>query len=383
MGRSGKKIDDIPGSSDRYRTSIIMRTLLSNAIKYLDRELDPGIPEDSGQSVACDDSDTMLLMTGGKPVPKPEILIIGCGGTGNSVINRLFHMGFSGPRTMVVDHDKRTFEHSHASVQFFLKHSYFPMESLGVLEGHPDISAAVTENAYSDLEKKVGTPDLCIIVAGMSGNAGTGSGPVIARVAKSHGSVVTAFVTLPSKLEKTRYGLAQKGLEELLQIADSVYVLDLNYLIKIVSRDIPLKYVYSTADQILSEVVRNLYDRVCIPSMINLDFSDLVQILAKGGYGTFLLGETQEPNFVEGVYRDYLNNRLKDIPFSDMIGCIMFIEGHYAGLYYSEQIATGICYDLDTRAEVIWGTQEDHSIPEGEVRVFALISTGKKSVDKN
>jgi len=357
-----------------------MRTLISNAINYLDRELNPEIPQDAGQSVACDDSTTMLLMKGGEPEQKPEILIVGCGGTGNSVINRLFHRGFNGPRTMVVDHDKRTFEHSHAAVPFFLKHTYFRKEDLGVLEGHPDIVQAAAENARPDLENMMGTPDLCIIIAGMSGNAGTGSAPVIARIAKSSGSRVTAFVTLPSRLEKTRQSRAQKGLDELLQVADSVFVLDLNCLLKIMPGDLPLKYVYSVADQVMAEIVRNLYERICIPSMINLDFSDLTEILAKGGYGTLLIGETRESNFTEGVCRDSLENRMKNIPLSAITGCIILIEGHYAGLFYSEEIATGICYVLDPHAEVIWGAQEDHSVPEGEVRVYALVSTGRKTV---
>jgi cell division protein FtsZ len=112
--------------------------------------------------------------------------------------------------------------------------------------------------------------------------------------------------------------------------------------------------------------------------MINLDFSDIVHLLAKGWYGTLLIGETRESNFAEGVCRDSLKNRMNNIPFSAITGCIILIEGHYAGLFYSEEIASCICYDLDPHTEVIWGTQEDHTIPEGEVRVFALVSTGKK-----
>jgi cell division GTPase FtsZ len=102
-----------------------------------------------------------------------------------------------------------------------------------------------------------------------------------------------------------------------------------------------------------------------------------MHILAKGGYGTLLIGETRESNFVEGVCRDCLNNPMKDIPLSAVTGCIVLIEGHYAGLFYSEEIATCICYDLAPHAEVIWGTQEDHTIPEGEVRAWVLVSTGK------
>jgi len=356
-----------------------MRTLISDAIHYLEREQDQETPKDAGQVIACDTSDTMLPGPGYEPVQKPGILVAGCGGTGNSVINRLFHRGFFGPRTLVIDHDRQTFRHSHAAVPFLLQHSYFRREHLGVPEGHPDSVAAAAENARPDLEKPVGYPDLCIIVAGMGGNAGTGSAPAVARIAKSRGALVIALLTLPSRLEKTRYGRAQKGLDDLLNIADSVFVLDLNYLLKMMPGDLSLKCMYSVADQVLSETVRNLYERICTPSLVNLDFSDVVHLLAGGGYGTLLIGETREQNFVEGVCRDTKKNRMGDIPLSAITGCIILIEGHYAGLFSSDEIATGICYDLDPRAGIIWGAQEIPSIPEGETRVFALVSAGGKN----
>jgi hypothetical protein len=72
--------------------------------------------------------------------------------------------------------------------------------------------------------------------------------------------------------------------------------------------------------------------------------------------------------------------RMGDIPLSAITGCIILIEGPSAGLFYSGEIACGICYDLDPRAGVIRGAFEDHSIPEKETRVFALVSMGKKMV---
>jgi len=355
-----------------------MRSLISSAIHYLDKESDPEKPEDAGHSITCDDRNRMPLMKGGEPVQKPGILVVGCGGTGHSVINRLFHTGFSGPQTMVIDHDLLTFDHCHASIPFLLKSSYFRHDDLCVLEGHPDIVATAMENACPDLDKKVGDPDLCIIIAGMSGNAGTGSAPVIARLAKARGSTVMALVTLPSRLEKSRYSRAGKGLEALLQAADSVYVLDLNCLLKMTPENLPFRYVYSTADQLLADIVRNLYECVCTPSMVNLEFADLIHITGRGGYGTILVGETLEPNFVEGVSRDCRNNWMGDIPHSAMTGCIVFIEGYYCGLFYSEEIAAGICLGMDPRADVIRGVHEDHTMPEGEMRAYALVSTGKK-----
>jgi cell division protein FtsZ len=366
-------------SDNKNRTSTIMRTLVLDAIKYLDGELNREIPEASGEYLTHDESNLEGLAEGGEPIKKSEMLIIGCGGTGNSVINRLFQGGFSGPRTMVIDQDNQTFQHSHASVPFYLSRKYFRDRDLCVLEGHPDIVMAASKNAYDDLKKQIGNPDLCIIVAGMGGNVGTGSAPVIAEIAKSNGSVVTVFVTLPSHLEKPRIVRARKGLEELLLIADSVFVLDLGNLLGILPKDLPLMYIYSSADQIIAEVIRNLYDRVCTPSLINLDYADLLHLLTQGGYGTLLFGETQELTFVDGICKDCWNNMMRHIPISDITSCIVLIEGHSAGLNYSEQIATGISYYLKPYADVIWAANEDHSIPDGEVRAFVLVSTGEKN----
>jgi hypothetical protein len=42
------------------RSGSFMRTLISNAIKYLDQEQRLEIPADAGSSISCDASDTMI-----------------------------------------------------------------------------------------------------------------------------------------------------------------------------------------------------------------------------------------------------------------------------------------------------------------------------------
>jgi len=356
-----------------------MRSLISRTMQALDKELEEP-PANAGMCIACDDSDTVVLIHGREPEPKPEILIVGCGETGNSVINRLFHAGISGPRTMVIDHDRQTFDHCHASIPFLLSSSYFHSEDRRVQQGYPEIVTAAMENALPDLEKKIGTTDLCIVIADMSGDAGTGSAAAIARLAKARGSTVAALVTLPTRLDISRYSHAKKELEDLLQAADTVYVLDISHLMKVLPGDLLVKYVYPTAVQVLADCVKNLYERICTPSMINLEFVDVMRIISKGGYGTILIGETREQNFVESVSRDCRNNQMGDISHSAITGCIVFIEGYYCGLFYSDEIAIGISHGMDPHAMVIWGVHEDHEIPEGETRAYALVSTGKKEI---
>jgi cell division protein FtsZ len=356
-----------------------MHSLIANAIHELDRQ-QYEITADAGQTIPCDDDGKMVLIKGREPQQKPEIFIAGCGETGNSVINCLFHGEFSGPRTMVVDHDRQTFDHCHASSPFLVKSSNFRSEDHHVHKSYPDLVAAAMEKALPELEKKIGDPDLCIVVAGLSGDAGTGAASAIARLAKARGSTVAALVTLPTRFDKSRYDQAKKELEGLLQAADTVYVLEFSHLMKVLPGDLPVKYVYPAAVQILADCVRNLYERICTPSMVNLNFNEVIHIINNGGYGTILAGETRESNFVEGVLRECRNNRMGDLPYSTMTGCIIFIDGYYCGLFYSEEIATGICRDMDPHAEVIWGVHEDHAIPEGETRAYALVSTGKKEI---
>lgn len=356
-----------------------MRTLIADAITCLDRESDPALPGDSGLSIPPDENGSMLLVNGGEPVQKPDLLIAGCGGTGNAVLNRLFDQGFSGPRTLVMDPDPLTFQHAHAGLRYFLEPAYFRPDE-GDTPGGSERVAAAAEHARPDLEPMIGSPRLCLIVAGMGGDAGGGLSPEVARIAKLRGAIVTALVTLPSRHEKRRYEQAQKDLDGLLETAGSVFVLDLNYLAKVLPKDLPRRYLYSVADQVLAGVIRNLYGRVCTPSMVNLDVADLADLLSRGGYGTILFGETREENFVEGVYRDCLKNRMKNIPLSRVTGCIVLIEGYYAGIFYSDQIATAFCYNLDPHAQIIWGAWEDHAIPEGETRAWVLVSTGRRSL---
>ena len=224
-----------------------MRTLISNSINYLNQELDPELPADPDDLLPAMTATRCFLFPVVNLFKNPRFSSWDVGERETPSLIASFTGDLSGPRTMVIDHDKRTFQHSHAAVPFFFKAFVFTGRNPSAFwRRTSEHVLRQRKMPRHELEKKVGTPDLCIINARNKQKCQNGSAVEIARIAKSPGAVVTAFVTLPSHLEKTRHLRAQKGLDKHRQYADSVFVLDLNYLLKMTPKDLPLGYVYQS-----------------------------------------------------------------------------------------------------------------------------------------
>jgi len=89
---------------------------------------------------------------------------------------------------------------------------------------------AAAELAAAELESMLRGADLVFVIAGLGGGTGTGSAPVVARLAKERGAIVVAMVTTPFHLERARIFVAEEGLEALCNYADTSIVMDNNRL---------------------------------------------------------------------------------------------------------------------------------------------------------
>jgi len=56
---------------------------------------------------------------------------------------------------------------------------------------------------------------MVFVCAGMGGGTGTGSAPVVAKVAKEQGAIVIGTVTMPFNIERARVDKAEFGLKQL------------------------------------------------------------------------------------------------------------------------------------------------------------------------
>jgi len=337
-----------------------MHSIVENAMKYSEEErqkrenteVDLGL-EDFGQ---------------------PRIVIVGCGGAGNNTINRLSHVGVEGADTIAINTDKQHLDVISADKKILIGKSL--TKGLGA-GGFPEIGKRAAELARGTLEDVLKDADLVFVTAGMGGGTGTGAAPVVADVAKEQGAIVVGMVSSPFRVERARTVSAEEGLEDLRRAADTVIVLDNNKLLDYVP-NLPIEEAFSVMDQMIAETVKGISETITQPSLINLDYADIKTVMSCGGVAVMLVGETKSRDKSEDVVRAALSHPLLDVDYRGATGSLIHITGGPdLSLREAEEIATSLTYELDPRANVIWGARINKEY-EGRVRVMAVM-TGVRS----
>ena len=142
----------------------------------------------------------------------PKILVVGCGGAGNNTVSRLARMGLAGAKTVAINTDNQHLKTAQADEKILIGQKLTRGMGAG---GDPEVGRKAAELAAAELESMLRGADLVFVIAGLGGGTGTGSAPVVARLAKERGAIVVAMVTTPFHLERARIFVAEEGLEAL------------------------------------------------------------------------------------------------------------------------------------------------------------------------
>lgn len=233
------------------------------------------------------------------------------------------------------------------------------------------------ESARAELEDLLRGADLVFVLAGMGGGTGTGSAPVVARIARQEGALVVAMVTTPFHVERKRIFISEEGLENLRNYAHTTIVMDNNRLLERAPH-LPFQEAFSLVDGIMGDLIQGICETLTSPSLINLDYADVHTIMSTGGASYILVGEGSMKKSPEKIVRAALKNPLLDVDLRGAKACLLHINGGPdITLKEAAAIASCLTQDLDPRANVIWGARIRPEL-RGRVKLMAII-TGVKS----
>ncbi len=306
-------------------------------------------------------------------IARPKVLVVGCGGAGGNSVNRLHRIGIHGARTVVVNTDAVHLDSIQADRKVLIGGGVTRGMGAG---GKPDVGERCAELAEQDLRNQVGDADLTFITVGLGGGTGTGAAPFIAELAQAAGSVVITLATTPFTAERGRMNNARAGIQRLLDCSDSLIVLDNNRLLDLVP-NLPVEQAFAVMDHLISEVIKGITESITLPSLINLDFSDVRTILQTGRMSTVFYGENAEAD-PEQVVSDTLENPLLEVDYHGANGALIHISaGPGLRLRTAHQVVEGLTAEMRPDANVIFGVRVDRKY-EGILRVLAIM-TGVRS----
>ncbi len=185
-----------------------------------------------------------------QPPSDSHIKVIGVGGAGGMVINRLIDERIRGLDLLVVDTAFQGLLHSKAKLRVQLGRNL--LNGLGT-GGEIEQGKIAAEASTDDLYEVLRAADTVCLVAGMGGGTGGGASPVIARVAREHATRIIGIASRPFTFEGSwRQRAADESLARLRDQVDELIEFDNNRLLRLAGKAPDPQRVYDLAAGVLA-----------------------------------------------------------------------------------------------------------------------------------
>ena len=291
------------------------------------------------------------------------IKVVGVGGAGNNVVNRMVASGTKGVEFIAINTDRQVLAVSSAGQKIQIGEKLTHGQGAG---SDPEIGKRSAEESRNNIAKSFEDADMVFITAGMGGGTGTGAAPVIADIARETGILTVGVVTKPFKFEgKRRMDMAMAGIEELLGKVDSLLIIPNDRLKYATDQKITLSNAFEIADDVLRQAVTSISDLIKNTGFINLDFADVTTIMKNAGFAHMGVGRAAGKGKAEDAAKAAVASPLMETSINGARGVLVNITGSQdMGLEDVEAAANLVQAAAHPDANIIFGATFDDTMDD-------------------
>ena len=302
-----------------------------------------------------------------------NIRVIGVGGAGSNVVNRMVTSGSKGIDFVAVNTDKQALSVSSATSKIQIGEKLTHGQGAG---SNPEVGRKSAEESRNQIAKALEDADMVFITAGMGGGTGTGAAPVVAEIAKEQDILTVAVVTKPFGFEGgRRMRCAEAGIAELQGKVDSLVIIPNDRLKFATDQKITFQNAFEIADDVLRQAVQSISDLIRDTGFINLDFADVTAVMKNAGMAHMGVGRAGGKGKAEEAARMAISSPLLETSIEGARGILINITGSAdIGLEEVDQAASLVQQSVHPDALCIFGATFDETMDD-EIRV-TVIATG-------
>ena len=304
-----------------------------------------------------------------------KIKVIGVGGAGNNVINRMIESGVDGVDFTVINTDKQDLNKSICKNKLQIGEKLTGGMGAG---SKPEIGRKSAEESRAAIAKALEGTDMVFITAGMGGGTGTGAAPIVADLAHEAGILTVGIVTKPFKFEgANRMRQAEAGIAELSNKVDSLVIIPNDRLKYVTDQKITFANAFGIADDVLKQAVVSISELVGTNPrvIINLDFADVSAVMKDAGRAHMGVGIATGREKAEQAAMAAVASPLLETSINGATGVLVNITGSSEMTLDDVETAAGIVQEAaNPDANIIFGATYSEDF-EDEIRV-TVISTG-------
>lgn len=238
----------------------------------------------------------------------PGFCVVGVGGAGGNVLDRLAMDGVGSELLVAANTDVQALSGSVAAKKIQLGANL--TRGLGT-GGDPDLGYQAAEASGGEVAEVIeGTP-VVFLCAGLGGGTGSGGLPIIARLAKEKGCFVVVLATMPFSFEgRRRRQQADIAMEEAKPFCDAVICFENDRMSDVSQPGASIHETFDAADRIMSQCLRALCDVWQRPSLIPCSLADLQAAVGRSRHCLFGFGESDSENRAHDALAFALKNPL-------------------------------------------------------------------------
>lgn len=308
-----------------------------------------------------------------------KIKVVGVGGSGCSILNRMLEKGVKGVEFIAVNTDVQALHISRAPIKIQIGKAITRGLGAGM---NPELGRKAAEENENEIQESLRGADMVFVTCGLGGGTGTGAAPIIADIARNLGALTIAVVTKPFSFEGAqRRQIADKGFAELASKVDSIITIPNDRLLQTIDKRTSLLEAFIIADEVLHHGVRGISELITVPGLINVDFADVKAIMENTGSSLMGIGIGKGENRAIQAAKDAIESPLLDLSIDGAKGILFTIAGpSEMSMYEVNEAARVITESADPNAKIIFGAIIDDTLSD-QIKITVIATDFSKEDD--
>lgn len=210
-------------------------------------------------------------------IPTSAVKIIGLGGAGANMLERIALDGMEGAELLALNTDVRTLTACLAREKIQLGVNL--TKGLGA-GGDPELGHQAMLESEEQVRASIKGRRIVFLCTGLGGGTGSGAAPIVTRIAREEGAFVVVFATMPFAFEgKRRREQAETALNELAVLSNALVTFDNNRMGELVLAKQGIHEAFAAADHMICESIKAVIRLVIRPGLINVGLDELMSAL--------------------------------------------------------------------------------------------------------
>ncbi len=210
-------------------------------------------------------------------IPTSSVKIIGLGGAGANMLERVALDGVEGAELLALNTDVRTLGACVAGEKIQLGVNL--TKGLGA-GGDPELGQQAMLEAEDQIRASLRGRRIVFLCTGLGGGTGSGAAPIVTRIAREEGAFVVVFAAMPFAFEgRRRREQAETALNELAVLSNALVTFDNNRMGELVLAKQGIHEAFAAADRMICESIKAVIRLVIRPGLVNVGLDDLMSAL--------------------------------------------------------------------------------------------------------